>query len=107
MSSDAIYNIVKLVPKPGKYDEVVEAFGALAKHIEAHEHKTQIYFAIRPEGTDELLIVEKYTDAANLKEHASTQEFKNFSRRLAPCLAQPPEMKRSKFLTGFDGRSKI
>jgi hypothetical protein len=59
MSSDAIYNIVKLVPKPGKYDEVVEAFGALAKHIEAHEPKTQIYFAIRPEGTDELLIVEK------------------------------------------------
>lgn len=22
MSSDAIYNVVKLVPKPGKYDEV-------------------------------------------------------------------------------------
>jgi hypothetical protein len=37
----------------------VEAFGALAKHIQAHEHKTQIYFAIRPEGTDELIIVEK------------------------------------------------
>ncbi|KAM0094452.1 hypothetical protein ACP6JD_002130 [Aspergillus fumigatus] len=59
MSSDAIYNVVKLVPKPGKYDEVVAAFAAFAKHIEAHEHKTQIYFAIRPEGTDELLIVEK------------------------------------------------
>lgn len=40
-------------------NQVVEAFGALAKHIQAHEPKTQIYFAIRPEGTDELIIVEK------------------------------------------------
>ncbi|EAW07641.1 putative quinol monooxygenase [Aspergillus clavatus NRRL 1] len=107
MSSDAIYNIVTLVPKPGKYDQVVDAFRTFSQHIEAHESKTQIYFAVRPEGTDELVIVEKYTDLANLKEHAATQEFKDFSRRIAPCLAKAPVMKKSGFLAGFDCRSKI
>ncbi|GES59120.1 antibiotic biosynthesis monooxygenase [Aspergillus terreus] len=107
MSSGEFYNIVKLVPKPGKFNEVVEAFKALSKYVEANEPKTQIYYAVQPYNTEELVIVEKYTDTENLKAHASTPEFKAFSKAIGPCLAQPPQMQRGGFVAGFAGRSKL
>ncbi|KAI9372722.1 hypothetical protein BJX61DRAFT_542447 [Aspergillus egyptiacus] len=103
----SIYNVVKLVPKQGKFNEIAEAFKALSKYIEEHEPKTQIYFALQPQGTEEFVFVEKYTDAANLKEHASSPAFKKFSKSLAGCLAQAPEIKRADFIGGFEGRAKL
>ncbi|PTU22711.1 hypothetical protein P175DRAFT_0499256 [Aspergillus ochraceoroseus IBT 24754] len=102
-----IYNVVKLVPKPGKFNEVVEAFKVLSKFIEEHEPKTQIYFALQPQGSEELVLVEKYTDADNLKAHASTAAFKQFGRAIGPLLAQKPDIRRASFLAGVEGRSKL
>ncbi|KAF9885117.1 hypothetical protein FE257_000757 [Aspergillus nanangensis] len=107
MSSGEFYNIVKLVPKPGKFDELAAAFQTLCKHVEATEPKTQIYFSVRPHKTDEMIIVEKYTDTENLKAHGSTPEFKAFGRAIGPLLAAPPQMQRGDYVAGFEGRSKL
>ncbi|KAL4873709.1 hypothetical protein BDV12DRAFT_159449 [Aspergillus spectabilis] len=107
MSSKEIYNVVRLVPKPGKFNEIAEAFKILSKYIQENEPKTQIYFALQPQGTEEFVFVEKYTDATNLKEHASTPAFKQFSRALGGALAQAPEVKRAAFVGGFEGRAKL
>ncbi|KAL2828422.1 hypothetical protein BDW59DRAFT_49322 [Aspergillus cavernicola] len=107
MRSKEIYNVVKLVPKPGKFNEIAAAFQTLSKHIEDHEPKTQIYFALQPQGTEEFVFVEKYTDSENVKEHASSAAFKQFSKALAGSLAQAPEIKRAAFVGGFEGRAKI
>ncbi|CEN62763.1 hypothetical protein BJX68DRAFT_108172 [Aspergillus pseudodeflectus] len=107
MSPKEIYNVVRLVPKPGKFQEVAEAFKTLSKYIEDHEPKTQIYFALQPQGTEEFVFVEKYTDAANLKEHASSPAFKQFGKALAGNLAAAPEIKRADFIAGFEGRAKL
>ena len=49
----------------------------------------------------------RYTDAANLKEHASSPAFKQFGKALAGNLAAAPEIKRADFIAGFEGRSKL
>ncbi|GFF81535.1 hypothetical protein IFM53868_03165, partial [Aspergillus udagawae] len=79
----------------------------VSKYVGANEPKTQIYYAIQPYKTEELVIVEKYTDTENLKAHASTPEFKAFSKAIGPCLVQPPQMQRGGFVAGFAGRSKL
>ncbi|KAL3480397.1 hypothetical protein BJX99DRAFT_220729 [Aspergillus californicus] len=107
MAPKEIYNVVKLVPKPGKFNEIAEAFRTLSKYIEDYEPKTQIYFALQPQGAEEFVFVEKYTDAENLKEHASSLAFKQFSKALGGCLAQAPEIKRAAFIGGFEGRAKL
>ncbi|KAL4778046.1 hypothetical protein BJX76DRAFT_363098 [Aspergillus varians] len=107
MPSKEIYNVVKLVPKPGKFNEVSEAFKLLSKYIQDHEPKTQIYFALRPQGAEEFVFVEKYADAQSLKEHASTLAFKQFSKAIGGLLAQAPEIKRAAFVGGFEGRAKL
>jgi hypothetical protein len=48
----------------------------------------------------------RYTDSQNLKEHASTAAFKQFSKAIGGWLAQAPEIKRAGFVAGFDGRTK-
>ncbi|KAL4915133.1 hypothetical protein BDW62DRAFT_133154 [Aspergillus aurantiobrunneus] len=107
MSSKEIYNVVKLVPKPGKFNEVSDAFKTLSKYVQDNEPKTQIYFAVQPQGTEELVIVEKYTDSQNLKDHAVSQAFKQFSETIGGLLAQAPEIKRAAFASGFEGRVKL
>ena len=38
----------------------MEAFKTLSKHVQEQEPKTQIYFALQPPKSQELIIVEKY-----------------------------------------------
>ncbi|KAL4790823.1 hypothetical protein BDV19DRAFT_393675 [Aspergillus venezuelensis] len=102
-----IYNVVKLVPKPGKFNEIASAFSTLSKWIQENEPKTQIYFALQPEGKEEFVLVEKYTDGQNLKEHASTAAFKTFFNAIGGLLAEKPEIKRAGFVAGFEGRAKL
>ncbi|RAK97160.1 putative quinol monooxygenase [Aspergillus ibericus CBS 121593] len=107
MAPREIYNVVKLVPKPGKSNQVVEAFKALSQHIENNEPDTQIYFALQSSGSDELIFVEKYKDGDSLKAHGASSEFKQFAKAIGPFLAQPPEIKGASFVAGFEGRSKL
>ncbi|OJJ63651.1 hypothetical protein ASPSYDRAFT_127099 [Aspergillus sydowii CBS 593.65] len=107
MSSKKLYNVVKLVPKPGKFNEVAEAFKTISKYVQENEPKTQIYFALQPQGTEEFVLVEKYTDSQNLKEHAASAPFKQFAKAIGGLLAQAPEIKSAAFVAGFDGRAKL
>ncbi|PYH99319.1 putative antibiotic biosynthesis monooxygenase [Aspergillus ellipticus CBS 707.79] len=107
MASREIYNVVKLVPKPGKFNEVVEAFKTFSQHIQDNELKTQIYLALRPTDKEELILVEKYTDGDNLKAHMGSPEFMQFSRAVGPCLTQAPEIRGATFVAGLEGRSKL
>ncbi|KAA8651903.1 hypothetical protein EYZ11_009454 [Aspergillus tanneri] len=102
-----IYNIVKLVPQPGKFDQVVEAFKTLVQYIEGEEPNTQIYFAVQPNNSKELVFVEKYKDQDSLKAHVSSVAFKQFSKTIGGSLAAPPEIKTAGLIGGFDGRSKL
>ncbi|PWY77371.1 antibiotic biosynthesis monooxygenase [Aspergillus heteromorphus CBS 117.55] len=107
MAPREIYNVVKLVPKPGKFNEVVAAFNAFSQHIRDHEHGTHVYLALRPTDKDELILVEKYADGDSLKAHMATSQFKQFSRAVGPCLAQAPEIRSASFVGGLEGRSKL
>ncbi|PWY73150.1 hypothetical protein BO94DRAFT_559945 [Aspergillus sclerotioniger CBS 115572] len=107
MAPREIYNVVKLVPKPGKFNQVVEAFKAFSQHIEHNEPDTQIYFALQSNDSDELIFVEKYKDGDSLKAHAASPEFKQFAKAIGSCLAQPPDLKGASFVAGFEGRSKL
>ncbi|KAF7594683.1 hypothetical protein BBP40_008576 [Aspergillus hancockii] len=107
MTTNEFYNIVKLVPLPGKFNEVLEAFKSFSQHVQQNEPKTQIYCALQPNKTDELVLIEKYTDQDNLRAHGTSLEFKKFSKAIGPCLARAPEMTRADFVAGFEGRSKL
>jgi hypothetical protein len=39
--------------------KVAEAFKTLSKYVQENEPKTQIYFALQPQGTEEFVLVEK------------------------------------------------
>ncbi|KAL5342341.1 hypothetical protein BJX70DRAFT_394931 [Aspergillus crustosus] len=107
MSSKEVYNVVRLVPKPGKFKEVADSFAVLSKYVHENEPKTQVYFALQPEGTEEFVFVEKYADEEAVKEHAASNAFKKFARSLAGALAEAPEIKKSAFVNGFEGREKL
>ncbi|KAK1144017.1 hypothetical protein N8T08_005926 [Aspergillus melleus] len=103
----AIYSIVKLVPQPDKFDQVVEAFRTLVQYIETQESGTQIYFAVQPNGSKELVFVEKYKDEESLKAHASSPAFKQFSKTIGGLLAQKPDIRTAGLVGGFEGRTKL
>ncbi|KAL4809408.1 hypothetical protein BDV18DRAFT_80170 [Aspergillus unguis] len=107
MAPKEIYVVVKLVPKPGKFNEVAEAFKTFSKWVHDNEPKTQIYFALQPQGTEEFVFVEKYADSQSQKDHAGTASFKTFFKSIGGLLAAKPEIKPSSFIAGFEGRAKL
>ncbi|KAE8352317.1 hypothetical protein BDV28DRAFT_3865 [Aspergillus coremiiformis] len=107
MTSGEFYNIVKLVPQPGKFNEVLEAFKLFSQYVQQNEPKTQIYYALRPDNTDELVFIEKYTDWENRKAHGASSEFRKFASAIGPLLARAPETTKADFVAGFEGRSKL
>ncbi|KAE8378878.1 hypothetical protein BDV26DRAFT_260741 [Aspergillus bertholletiae] len=107
MTTGEFYNIVKLVPKPGKFSELLGAFKTFSEHVQQNEPKTQIYCALRPDKKEELVFIEKYTDLENLKAHGASSEFRKFSKAIGPLLARAPEMTKADVVGGFEGRSKL
>ncbi|KAB8231480.1 hypothetical protein ETB97_000819 [Aspergillus alliaceus] len=107
MTTSEFYNIVKLVPQPGKFNQVLEAFISFSEHVQKSELKTQVYCALRPDKSEELVLIEKYTDVDNLKAHGASPEFRKFSKAIGPLLAKAPEMTKAGFVAGFEGRSKL
>ncbi|GAB1200401.1 hypothetical protein APSETT444_009773 [Aspergillus pseudonomiae] len=85
MPSEAIHNIVTLVPQDGKLTDVrktlihpgealapvsspvhspltnsqlIQAFNKLSQYVQIHEPETLLYYAVQPKGKDQLVIVE-------------------------------------------------
>ncbi|KAE8149410.1 hypothetical protein BDV25DRAFT_156421 [Aspergillus avenaceus] len=107
MSSTEFYNIVKLVPQPGKFNQALEIFKTFSKYVQENEPKTQIYCALQPTKTEELVFIEKYADEDTLKAHGASSEFRKFFKALGPLLAKTPEMTRADLVGGFEGRAKL
>lgn len=59
MAHNEFYNIVTLLPYPDKLAQVIQEFKTFASHVHEHEPRTQIYFAVQPKDSGELVLVEK------------------------------------------------
>ncbi|CRG92042.1 hypothetical protein PISL3812_09097 [Talaromyces islandicus] len=105
--SDAVHNIVKLVPQSGKFDDLLQAFDKLAGYVEANEPGTLFYYAVQPKSKDHIIIVEKYENANALKTHAQSAAFKEFAKAIQGLVQAPPDIKTFNFASGFDARPKI
>ncbi|KIM95743.1 hypothetical protein OIDMADRAFT_21053 [Oidiodendron maius Zn] len=102
MSSHEINVIAILTPLEGKFDAVVEAFTDLSQQVHANEPGTLIYYAVRPEGKSELVVVERYKNAEAAKVHRESQNLQVFFEKTRPLLEIAPEIKRSSYVTGFE-----
>ncbi|QKX58750.1 uncharacterized protein TRUGW13939_05877 [Talaromyces rugulosus] len=107
MSSDAIHNIVTLIPKSGKFNDLLQAFDKLAQYVQANEPETLFYYAVQPKSKDHIIIVEKYENVHALKTHAQSAPFKEFGKAIQGLVQAPPDIKTCIFATGFDIRPKI
>ncbi|OGM44740.1 hypothetical protein ABOM_007400 [Aspergillus bombycis] len=107
MSSEAIHNIVTLVPQDGKLTDLIQAFNKLSLYVQTHEPETLLYYAVQPKGKDQLVIVEKYASERALKNHAQSVAFKEFGKAITGILQTPPDIKTSSFTGGFETRSRI
>ncbi|KAB8259702.1 hypothetical protein BDV32DRAFT_150124 [Aspergillus pseudonomiae] len=107
MPSEAIHNIVTLVPQDGKLTDLAQAFNKLSQYVQTHEPETLLYYAVQPKGKDQLVIVEKYASENALKSHAQSVAFKEFGKAIKEILQMPPDIKTSTFTGGFEARSRI
>ncbi|KAL1959607.1 hypothetical protein VTO42DRAFT_1642 [Malbranchea cinnamomea] len=93
MSSQEIHIVATITPKPEKVDEVTKLWKDLAKKVRAEEPGTLSYYAVRPKGGNQIIIIEKYRNAEAVKVHGNTPYFKSFSATVAPLLAAPIDIK--------------
>ncbi|KNG80919.1 hypothetical protein ANOM_010568 [Aspergillus nomiae NRRL 13137] len=114
MPSEAIHNIVTLVPQDGKLTDLIQAFNKLSQYVQIHEPETLLYYAVQPKGKDQLLRImdsdvnrERYASEHALKSHAQSVAFKEFGKAITDILQTPPDIKTSTFTGGFEARSRI
>lgn len=79
--------IAILYPKKGKADQVVEMLNDVAKYVRDNEAgvlKYEINRSLRPakDGTEEIIMIERYQDQETLKLHGSSQPFTAFQKKL-------------------------
>ncbi|KAK4496831.1 hypothetical protein PRZ48_012815 [Zasmidium cellare] len=111
MSSTEINIVAVLHPKQGSVDEVITIFSDLAKWIHANEPGTlvyQVHRSLRPgkDGNEDVVIVERYKDAAALKTHGSTPQFKSMQATFAKkkLMRAAPEIHTVSGKGGFASR---
>jgi len=83
------FNVVAvLYPKQGKTQRVLELLNDVADYVHANEPGTLKYdinSVMRPakDGTEEIVMIERYTDQQALKAHGTSEKFKAFQKTLA------------------------
>ncbi|CAI7654828.1 unnamed protein product [Penicillium pancosmium] len=126
MATGSLHNVVSLVPRDHNMEEVLRAFSDFAAYIKANEPGTLQYYAVNPEGIDELIIIEKfafipafialgtcfilmgerrYADRDSLKLHAESEAFRKFQQEVVPLLQSPPVIRRAVNSWGFEDRN--
>ena len=84
--------VAKLVAKPGRRAEAVEALRALVGAAR-DEPGTEVYVLHEAAGDDETVwVYEMYTDQEALATHSSSDAMKRVGARLADLLAAAPEI---------------
>lgn len=106
------FNIVAvLYPKKGKTDQVIEMLDQVAKYVhdnEAGTLKYEINRTLRPakDGTEEIVMIERYQDQESLKIHGSSQPFTEFGKKLKQLklMRAPMLVKMMSVQGGFTSR---
>ncbi|OAX83028.1 hypothetical protein ACJ72_02611 [Emergomyces africanus] len=107
MASKEIHLIATLKAVPGKLDDLAAVFDGVAKKIHDTEPGTLTWYAVKAEGADELIVVERYKDAEALQVHSSSGHLKSLSQSLGPLLAGPPVIKKGPQVAGFRRDEKL
>ncbi|PGH34828.1 hypothetical protein GX50_02389 [[Emmonsia] crescens] len=107
MDSQEIHLIATLKPLPGKMDELAAHFAEVAKKIHATEPGTLTWYAIRPDGGDELIVVERYKDAQAQQVHSNSGHLKALSESVGPLLAGPYTLKIGRQVAGFRREERL
>lgn len=79
--------IAILYPKKGKTDQVIDMLNEVSKYVRDNEAgvlKYEINRSLRPakDGTEEIIMIERYQDQETLKLHGSSQPFTAFQKKL-------------------------
>ncbi|EAS35066.3 uncharacterized protein CIMG_00420 [Coccidioides immitis RS] len=104
MASKEIHVVATFKAKADKIDEVAKILEQSAASIHEKEPNTLRFYVVRPKKGNELIVVEKYKDAAALKAHGGTEYFKAMVAKVTPLLAAPTDLKLCSFVGGFEGR---
>ncbi|KAJ5886445.1 Ras-related C3 botulinum toxin substrate 1 [Penicillium subrubescens] len=96
-----------LYPKPEKFDEVAALVAEVVKKVQENEPGTLIYYAIKVQDKNEIVIIERYKDQAAVKAHSKSAYFREFFTKLAPLMAKPAEIRAGAFLNGQRGVSRL
>ncbi|KAL2219140.1 hypothetical protein M432DRAFT_331871 [Thermoascus aurantiacus ATCC 26904] len=107
MSSQEVHLVATFYPKPGKTDELMALITDMTKKVHANEPETLAYYAIRVEGKDEIIFVEKYKNQAAVTAHIQTPYFQEFAEKLPSLTEKPYDLKTGTRIAGFEGRADI
>ncbi|KAJ5377746.1 uncharacterized protein N7496_005155 [Penicillium cataractarum] len=96
-----------LYPKPEKFEEVAALVTEVVKKVQEHEPDTLVYYAIKVQDKNEIVIIERYKDQAAIKAHTKSSYFREFASKLPGLMAKPAEMRAGAFLNGARGVSRL
>jgi len=97
-----------LKPAQGKADRVIELLGGISKIVQQKEAGTLRYQLHKQTTGDPpiLVVIEKYKDAAAIKEHGAFPQFKEMGRafKREGLLSEPMQVIAMKPVAGFASR---
>ncbi|KAK3057856.1 hypothetical protein LTR09_000931 [Extremus antarcticus] len=111
MSSSEFSVVAVLYPKKDKTDEVVGLLQEVAQYVKANEPGTlkyEITRSLRPnkDGTEDIVMLERYKDQQSLKTHGSSETFTSFQKKLGKLdlMRAPMTLKMVAEKGGFSSR---
>ncbi|KAL3472840.1 hypothetical protein BJX99DRAFT_261908 [Aspergillus californicus] len=105
MASGSLHNVVSLIPRDHKMEDILRTFSDFAAYVKSNESGTLQYYAVKPEGRNELIIIEKYANRDALKHHAESEAFNTFQQEVGLFLESPPVIRRAVGFWGFENRN--
>ncbi|KAJ5692173.1 hypothetical protein N7462_001596 [Penicillium macrosclerotiorum] len=96
-----------LFPKPEKFKEVAALVAEVVQKVQENEPDTLLYYAIQVQDKHEIVIVERYKNAAAVQAHIKAPYFRAFAAQLPTLLVKPAEMRAGGFLGGAPGVSRL
>ncbi|QKX64010.1 uncharacterized protein TRUGW13939_11183 [Talaromyces rugulosus] len=109
MADDLLHLVATITVKDGKLEQVLEALKTLASTVHQTEPDVLRYFAFQTknsEGQDQLVMIEKYSNAEAHKAHSATSHFKSFVGQVQDLLAGPLDIKVGPLVAGYESKSK-
>ncbi|BCR91611.1 putative quinol monooxygenase [Aspergillus chevalieri] len=108
MASEAINLVAIIYPKPDKAAELSALMAEVTQKVQANEPDTLLYYAFTNEqNKDEIIVVERYRNAAALDAHVKGPHFQEFVKKASALMAKPFELKKGGFLPASAGVARL